>query len=38
VGLFSLRAPGLRLVAEPGRGPRRLTADAAVASRGRRWE
>jgi cytochrome c oxidase assembly protein subunit 15 len=38
VGLFSVRAPGLRLVAEPGRGPRRLPADAAVASRGRRWE
>ncbi|MFN2386898.1 MAG: heme A synthase [Thermoanaerobaculia bacterium] len=37
VGLFSMRAPGLRLVAEPGRGPRRA-AEAAVAARGRRWE
>lgn len=42
VGLFSVRAPALRLIAEAGRDPkrpkRRSSEPAAVATRGTRWE
>ena len=39
VGLFSARAPALRLIAEAGRGPKRRSPEpAAVATRGTRWE
>ena len=39
VGLFSVRAPALRLIAEAPRGPTRPSPEpAAVATRGTRWE
>jgi cytochrome c oxidase assembly protein subunit 15 len=38
VGLFSMRAPALRLVAAPGGGPRRGAPEEAVAARGRRFQ